>query len=290
MKDIRDRDSEKLDAKDISFKDVKKSGEKKGDGADVRIDMEPKSPFLSKLSNFWYYHKWKVIIISFFVIVFAVGAFQMFTKVEGDESIIIAGPQYFENEEMMEVEKILTSLKPRNPDGSEKKIDLYTYSVYSEDEMNEANQSETNDEGQYIQQVLPSYNVEKNKEFNSDVKLGRSSIMIISESLYNDLRVKDFILPLREVFGKELPEGALEDGCGVRLGDTDLYAAYEELQVLDEDLVICILRSLPTGANANKDRYAESIEIFKRIVTFEYSEDAENESGSDTESGSESES
>ena len=287
MKDSRERDSEKLDAKDISFKDVKKPSDKKPESADVRIDMKPKSPFLSKLSNFWYYHKWKVIIISFFVAVFAVGAFQMFTKVEGDESMIIAGPQYFDNEEMMEVEKILTSLKPRNPDGSQKKIDLYTYSVYSEDEMKEANQSETNDEGQYIQQVLPTYNSEKYKEYNSDVKLGRSSILIISENLYKELLAKDWILPLKEVFGKELPEGALEDGCGVRLGDTDLYAAYEEMQVLDGDMVVCILRSLAVGANSNKDRYAESVEIFKRIVTFEYS--GGDESGSETESNSETE-
>lgn len=286
MKDSRDRDGEKLEAPDISFKSAAKSGEKKSEDGDVRIEIKPKGPFFSKLSNFWYYHKWKVIIISFFVIVFAVGIYQMINKDDGDEIIIIAGPQYYDNEQMMEVEKILTSLKPRNPDGSDKKIDLYTYSVYSEDEMDEANHTETNDEGQYIQQVLPSYNVEKKKEFNNEVGLGRSSIMIISESLYLELRAKDWILPLSDIFGDRLPEGTLADGCGVRLGETDLYVAYEELQVLDGDLVVCIIRSLPMGANSDKDRYAESIEIYKRIVTFEYDGGSESESGSDTESGS----
>ena len=285
MKDSRDRNSEKLDAKDISFKDIKNSESKKPENDDVRIEIKPKSPFLSKLSNFWYYHKWKVIIISFFVIVFAVGIYQMVTKVDVDESIIIAGPQYFDNEEMAEVEKILTSLKPRNSDGSAKNIDLYTYSVYSEDEMEEANHTETNDEGQYIQQVLQSYNVEKKKEFNSDVGLGRSSIMIISESLYLELQAKDWVRPLKDIFGERLPEGAMADGYGVRLGETDLYAAYEALQVLDGDLVVCIIRSLPMGANADKDRYAESVELYKRIVTFEY-DSSDSESGSDTESES----
>lgn len=284
MKDSRDRDSEKLDAKDISFKDIRSSDREKPED-DVRIEIKPKSPFLSKLSNFWYYHKWKVIIISFFAIVFAVGIYQMVTKVDGDESIIISGPQYFDNEEMMEVEKILTSLKPRNPDGSEKKIDLYTYSVYSEEEMDEANHSETNDEGQYIQQVLPSYNVDKKKEFNGDVGLGRSSILIISESLYLELQAKDWILPLKEIFVGELPEGAMSDGHGVRLGETDLYAAYEGLQVLDEDLVVCMIRSLAMGANSDKNKYAESVELYKRIVTFEY-DSSDSESGSETESES----
>ncbi len=283
MKDRRDRESEKLEARDISFKDAKKADGKKPEEADVRIEIKPQSPILSKLSNFWYYHKWKVIIISFFVVVFAVGIFQMVTKVDGDESIIISGPQYFDNEEMMEVEKILTSLKPRNPDGSAKKIDLYTYSVYSEEEMDEANHQETNDEGQYIQQVLPSYNVEKKKEFKNDVKLGRSTILIISESLYLEYREIDWILPLGEVFGDELPEGVLDDGYGVRLGETDLYAAYEGLQVLDGDLVVCMIRSLAMGANNDKSKYAESVELYKRIVTFEYEGAVESESSSDTE-------
>ena len=175
---------------------------------------------------------------------------------------------------------------PRNPDGRAKKIDLYTYSVYSEDEMNEANHAETNDEGQYIQQVIPSYNVDKTKELHSEIGLGRSSILIISESVYNDLKVKNWILPLSEIFGDELPEGTLADGCGVRLGETDLYAAYEGLQVLDGDLVVCMIRSLAMGANNDKSRYAESVELYKRIVTFEYAGAAESESGSDTDTES----
>ena len=40
-------------------------------------DIKAASPALRWLDNFWYHHKWKVIIISFFVVVFAVGIFQM---------------------------------------------------------------------------------------------------------------------------------------------------------------------------------------------------------------------
>ena len=50
MKDNKDLEREKIDADEI------------------RIEIETKNPFLSKLSNFWYYHKWKVIIGMFFAL------------------------------------------------------------------------------------------------------------------------------------------------------------------------------------------------------------------------------
>ena len=60
-------------------------------GADVKM----KSPMLEKLENFWYYHKWKVIIILFFSIVFAVGIMQMVNKEDPDASVVIAAPMDF---------------------------------------------------------------------------------------------------------------------------------------------------------------------------------------------------
>lgn len=285
MRDSRDRDSEKLDAKEISFKDVKGSGDKKPEG-EVKIDFAPKSPFLAKLSNFWYYHKWKVIIISFFAIVFLVGFYQIMTKEDGDEAIVIAGASDFDNEKMMAVESVLTSLKPRNNDGSAKKLDLYTFTIYSEEEMHEANHSETNSDGNYVQNVSQAYNTEKIGEYDDFLSLGECSILIVSEYLYERQKTYNRVLPLSEIFGDKLPEGALEDGYGVRLGDTDLYAYSEALQALDEDMVVCILRSYWMGASSDKEKYAESKELYKRIVTFSYDGESESDSIPESEESS----
>ena len=284
MKDKRDRENQKLDAQDLDLKSLGVTGE---DGIKVKIVEE--SPFLSKLSNFWYYHKWKVIIISFFAIVFIVGGYQMLTKDDGDESIVIAGALDFDNEEMMEVEKILTSLKPNNKDGSVKKIDIYTYPIYSEEEFKAANESETDEEGKFIPKVLNSYNVDQIEEYDRFISTGECSILIVSRYLYERQLEYGRVLPLSEIFGENMPKGALSDGFGVRLGDTDLYDCYEELQVLDDDMVICILRSFYMGASSNKDKYDESKELFKRIVTFTYGGRDENESESASESDTEAE-
>ena len=91
---------------------------------------------------------------------------------------------------------------------------------------------------------------------------------------------------MSEIFGDKLPEGALEDGYGVRLGDTDLYAYSEALQVLDEDMIVCILRSYWMGASSDKEKYAESKELYKRIVTFSYDGESESDSIPESEESS----
>jgi hypothetical protein len=62
--------------------------------------------------------------------------------------------------------------------------------------------------------------------------------------------------------------GALEDGCGVRLGDTELYGFFEELQVLPPDTVICLMRPYIWGASSNEEKYAEAETYFKNLITF----------------------
>lgn len=256
MKDNKDIDREKLDAEDI------------------KIQIETDNPFLSKLSNFWYYHKWKVIIIAFFAIIFAVGVYQIATREDVDEIVIIGAPIDLDAEQREGIDRLLTSQMPKNKDGSTKTLDIYNYTVFSEDEMDEANSSETDEEGKYVIKVSQSYNTSKIEEYNQFLSTGESSVLLVSEYLYNSLSNKDktdgkdIRMSMSEIFDGELPAGTMPDGCGIRLGDTEIYKYYEELQVLPEDTVICVLRSYFYGASSNKEKHAASVELFKNIVTF----------------------
>ena len=256
MKDNKDIDREKLDAEDI------------------KIQIETDNPFLSKLSNFWYYHKWKVVIIAFFAIIFAVGTYQMVTRDDVDEIVIVGTPVDLDAEQREGIDRLLTSQMPKNSDGSLKTLDIYNYTVFSEDEIDEANHSETDEEGKYVVKVSQSYNTSKIEEFNQFLSTGESSVLFVSEYLYNSLASKDktdgkdIRTSMEEIFGKDLPEGVMPDGCGIRLGDTEIYKYYEELQVLPEDTVVCVLRSYFYGASSDKEKHAASVELFKNIVTF----------------------
>ena len=239
------------------------------DASDVNLRLTSSSPVASKLSNFWYYHKWKVIIIGFFVIVLVVGIVQMLTKEESDNSVIIAVPADIEQEQIDAIDKILTSFLPNDTDGNgTKALDIYFYPIYNEDELNAANTSETDEEGNYVAKVSPQYNVQKSEEYRDYLQTGGCSVLIVSEDLYSKLKGSDRVLPLENVFGESLPKGAMSDGCGIRLGDTYVYEYYSELQVLPEGTVICLLRSYFMGASSDEDVYECSKKLFSNIVSF----------------------
>ena len=259
MKDNKDLEREKIDADEI------------------RIEIETKNPFLSKLSNFWYYHKWKVIIGMFFAIVFGVGFFQMFTREDVDEIVALAAPVYLEEQQRANIAEVLSHQLPREEDGGLRTMDIYDYAVYSEDEMEEANHAETDAEGHYITYIDRAFNMSEKQSYDQYVfSTGECSVLIVSEYLYYELAAKemdkeqgkDIRLTMGEIFGEELPAGVMPDGCGIRLADTEIYKYYEELQVLPEDTVICVLRPRIIGASWNKERHAKSVEFFKNIVTF----------------------
>lgn len=256
MKDNKDLDREKLEAEDI------------------KIIYETENPFLEKLSNFWYYHKWKVIIISFFAIVFAVGIGQMVTREKVDEVVVVAAPVYLSSEQGEEIDRLLTSFLPKNKDGSLRELDVRRYIVFSEEEIDEANHSETNEEGRYVEKVDRNAIMTEIQSFNDDLSTGECSVLFLNPYLYNELSKReisgdrDIRMTMEEVFGDDLPVGVMPDGCGIRLGDTEIYKYYEELQVLPEDTVVCVLRSYYVGPSSDKEKHEMSLELFRNIVNF----------------------
>ena len=248
LRDNKDFDESKLDAPEISLT----SG----------------SPFLSKLSNFWYYHKWTVIVVTFFAVIFIVGAVQFFTKEESDETVIIACPMTFYAEQIEGLDNTLTGLMPVNGDGSAKKLDVYTYSIYSEDEMNQANAEETDSEGKPVKKVDGNYNTSQSSKYYDFLQTGECSLLFVSLELYEVQKNNNRLRSLEEIFGENLPEGALSDGYGVRLGDTYIYEFFPELQTLPANTIICILRPYIHGASSKEEKYSSTVEFYKNLVTF----------------------
>ena len=249
---------------------MERNDREKLQGSDIEIT--PTSPFLKKLSDFWYYNKWKVIIITLFAIVIIVGIVQMATKEKYDLKVTVATHTIYYRENLTGLEASLVSLMPDDVNGDGKKnLQLSYYKIYSEAEMKEANEAETDEYGYPVIYADEAYNKSQMQEFNSYLMTGECTVMILSEYLYNDLigrREEDILIkPLGEIFGEELPRGAMSDGYGVRLSETDAYDFLEGFHFLPEDTVICIMRPYAWGESSNEEAYAAALEYFKSIVT-----------------------
>ena len=219
------------------------------------------------LDNFWYHYKWHTIIVAFCVIVATVCILQTCSREKKDTVIVYGGPVYLSVSENEQLNSVLQSIMPYDLDGNgEKVVATSMYEIYSEDQIREIVQ-ETDDAGH------PGY-VDRNRNnsqyqtYNTYIQTGASSILLLDPWLYESLG-KDYLMPMSELF-EELPVGTLEDGYGVRLGDTDLYREYAALQKLPADTIVCLMKPLLTSNKSRKEAlYQREKDMFCAIVSFE---------------------
>ncbi len=240
-------------------------------GSDVKVELS--NPFFKWLDNFWYHHKWKVIIIAFFVIVVTVGIIQMVKKEDYDIEVTVATHTIYYAENVNALESALVGLMPEDINGDGKKnVQLSTYKIYSEEELKAANEAETDEEENPIIYADESYNKEQINQFNSYIMTGECTVMILSEYVYSDLvsrRAEDILLkPMSEIYGDDLPAGTTKDGYGVSLSKTGAYEYLDGVRWIPDDAVICIMRPFVFGKGADEEKYQKAIDYFKSIVEF----------------------
>ena len=96
---------------------------------------------------------------------------------------------------------------------------------------------------------------------------------ILSPYLYGILAGAGRLKPLSEIYPDgSLPAGALADGYGITLGDTDFYKYNSAAQVYPANAIICVHKPTIAGRSKNEAKYAEDLAFFQAIVGFEVEE------------------
>ncbi|MBQ3507396.1 MAG: hypothetical protein IJA91_02495 [Clostridia bacterium] len=154
------------------------NGNPREDGKIEAGDIVATSPVLRWLDNFWYHHKWTVIVVAFFISVAIICLFQFVGRPDYDTSIVFGSTYRMNKDERAEFEKLITRICPEdfNDDG-EKLVNIVEYQVYSEEEYESARKeyaAVTNEEGEtdsfYINR---QYNITEYKNFSQYTMTGR---------------------------------------------------------------------------------------------------------------------
>ena len=241
-------------------------------------DITAASPLLRRLDNFWYHNKWTVIVATFFVSVAIICLIQFVGRPEYDTSLAFGSPYRMNKEERAAFEQLITRICPEDFNGDgEKLLNLVEYQIYSEEEYDSAREeyaAMTNEEGETDSfQINRQYNANEYKNFSQYTMTGETSVYILSPYLYSILRDAHRLKPLSEVYPDgNLPEGALEDGFGIALKDTDFYKYNPAAQVLPDNVILCLHLPTVSGRSKNEARYAEDMAFFKAIAGFEVKE------------------
>lgn len=234
-------------------------------------ELAETSPAMKWLDNFWYHYKWTVIVVIFFVSVLTVAIVQFATRPEYDIHIVYAGYYRMDTAERARFEDTINGICPRDFNGNgEKLVNIRDFQIYSEQEMLEEQSRYETESDRF--EINRKYNADEFNSFSNYALTGDSSIYIISPSLYENLKSANRLAPLSDLYPDgNLPEGALEDGIGIALGETDFYRYNPSLQVLQDDLILCILRPL-VGTNNKDEAYGEAKEFFCAVADYRVAE------------------
>lgn len=164
------------------------------------------------LDNFWYYHKWKVIIAAFFLVVLVIGLVQIFSRVEYDVYVTVAVPYTMNADENGRFTELLQKFCPRDFNGDgDLLVYVQGYQVYSDSEYeSEKAYWEVRSEQFQINSV---YNQSQIRAFDQYLMNGQSTLLLLSPYMFETKKDNGHLLALVDVYGDDpLPEGVTADG------------------------------------------------------------------------------
>lgn len=219
----------------------------------------------SKLSNFWYYNKWKVIIGAGVLVALLICILQMVNRREPDGFVYYAGECYFSQEQAAALETAFVSTMRSDPDGNgEKTVQLIAQVILSPDKQATAIHTarEEEEDGTYIYAGNPTENEADHYE---QMAYGEAVICLLERSYFEKAREQGRLASLREIMG-ELPENAIDD-YGIFLCDTEAGQYFEICRALPGDTVLCC--KAPTlQQKATSKEYENQLSILRDFLRF----------------------
>lgn len=224
--------------------------------------------FKSKVENFFYHHKWKVIIGGAFAVFITIMIIQLFSRTEYDLMLLYAGPRALTPNEVRVTEQAFD--KEMNEDyNGDGLMDAELYSLFlMTDEQIQASKDGTLTGQVQIPNTAIIY--ENRKTFNTQIMSGEALICILDPEEYKLVRENDGALPLSEIEGVDA--SASQDGFCINFCDTEFAKYYELDKIYPENTVICFRRmsslSFLKLRSKEEERYEYNKRVFADILSF----------------------
>lgn len=230
--------------------------------SDGTLDVSDNT-FVSRLSNFWYYHKWKVVIALFIIVLLSVTISQCVSNTKADTTVMYAGSRNMGKSDFNAVRAAFAEYLPEdfNGDGSYE-VDIAAHNIFSKEQIEDrADRSKTDTN------VIPVNNYVNTSElrsFDNLVMTGEYSIMIVEPWLYERVASSGGLRKLSDVLG-ETPEKRVDE-YAYPLYETRIYLENKELFAdFSPDTVICF-RSKGILTDRSGTKYAEQEKFFVSII------------------------
>lgn len=228
----------------------------------------------SWLENFWYYHKWKVIIGLFFAFFIGVCVFQLAERDSPDIYVMYAGPKYLSATGTTNVRSALRAVVGDYNGDGEIGVGLVTLSCLTEEQIEERHEEALAESRQFV--IDREANRQNIKQYDAEIFGGESVICLLDPSLYERTREAGGFVRMDEIFTEDELRGVrLYDSCGIYLSSlTGFTGRYSVFADFPEDTVLCIRKVATITAFKGRDKYEkihkDHVDAFRRIVLYEY--------------------
>ncbi len=240
------------------------------DGGDPETGAEDAAK--SWLSNFWYHHKWKVIVGGAFLFILITGISQLLSRSNPDASLLYSGTSFITANGNRSFCAVLEGMADDYNGDGRTYVQLNDLVFYTDSQLAEY-EAFCKENG--IDAVVDRMaNAQAAERFTYQVFGGEALICILAPDQYRTVAQSGGFVKLEELF-EETPEGAVDE-YGVRLSETKLWKFYDAARIFPDDVLIA-LRTLPTvsvmtGRKKAEREHAANEALFKKILTFEYPE------------------
>lgn len=232
-----------------------------------------------KLENFWFYHKWHLLIGLLVVIVVLVCVLQSRENKNSDVTLLLAGPYRLSATEKTAIEDALGALLPEDYNGDGEKIaETVALTVFSDAQVAEQeaamNGAVTDASGAvtlpYSGYFSATHNADQIDSFHNLIAAGEYSVCLVDPWLYESVKANGGFRKLSEVCGGAVPAGAIDE-YGVRFSETALYKQNPEVfGVLPENTILCLRTQSVMGSvfshGKTEKLYARSEALFRVMV------------------------
>ncbi len=244
-------------------------------------DIKVESAALTKLGNFWYYHKWKVIIAIFIAFVIGVCAWSCLSKPKADVDVLYAGPHDSMDAATQKMQETLSRIEPESvgkngvglsllpyyTEEQAKKLAEKSVSEYIEEQKKQGVFYGSEERESLIRQQIDRYNgltVNTQSSLGSHIGMGHYSVYLLDPAIYEMYSANEVFVLLSDIFGDAVPDGAYSEDA-IKLSETALYKNDPNgIGRLPEDTLVC-LRVEPIfggcGGQNSKD-YEKAVEMF----------------------------
>lgn len=230
-------------------------------------EIELTGGLLGKLDNFWFYHKWKVIVSAFIVILVVIMCVQMCGNISDDLTFMYAGSAYLPTvPNYAQLIAAFAEVMPEDFNGDgERLVECAAMNIYSEEQIEEIKAAAAKDEA--VAQVNTYINSQEYTSFNRLMQSGEYSLCLIEEWLY-DTVVKGVFVPLTDVLGY-LPDYAI-DSYAVYFWDTEFAKANAEaFSAIPKETVLCLRMQNSLTGKGHGEQHRRARETFAAIFRYD---------------------